>query len=315
MANEPAAPDPVGSSASPHPPSEAQLEAARRGGLERELCLALDCAREACAIVLRHYRAGERGWEKSKGNPVTQADLDADAAIRRRLAAAFPEDGLLTEEDEATTGTSGRTWIVDPLDGTHDFVERVPEFAVSIALVDASGEPCVGVIANPVSDIVVSAVRGGGTWRSGVRGAEPMHVTRGTKLAGAVAIASRSETRRGDWDGFASWFGSVRTMGSIAWKLAAVACAVGDLNVSVRPKHSWDICAGDLLVREAGGVYLDRHGSPPRYAPADAPIPGGMVAGPGDLVRDFLARVAADPTVLDPAPPATDDSKNRTDSV
>ena len=86
-------------------------------------------------------------------------------------------------------------------------------------------------------------------------------------------------------------------MGSIAWKLSAVACAVGDLNVSVRPKHTWDVCAGDLLVREAGGVYLDRDGQSASYATPRGVLPG-RVAGPRELVMRFLDRIAHLPEAL-----------------
>ena len=86
-------------------------------------------------------------------------------------------------------------------------------------------------------------------------------------------------------------------MGSIAWKLSAVACSVGDLNVSVHPKRTWDVCAGDLLVREAGGVYLDRDGRPADYADPHGVLPG-RVAGPRDLVLRFLDRAADLPELL-----------------
>jgi len=276
--------------------------AVARVGLRVELETALACAREASAIVSQHYTAGTAAWQKTDDervdDPVTRADLDADAVIRDRLTARFPDDGIVSEEsaDRAAEGSS-RTWIVDPVDGTREFVDRVPEFAVSIALVE-DGEPLVAVIANPVTSTLVYAARGAGTWRDG----EPMTISRCARLDQATAIASRSETKRGDWDAFADWFAQVRTMGSIAWKLSAVACAVGDMNVSVRPKHTWDVCAGDLLVREAGGVYLDREGRSASYTSARGVL-SGRVAGPRELVMRFLERAAQLPEVLrDPHP-------------
>lgn len=270
---------------------------ALRAGLGTELTAALACAREAGAIVRRYYAAGESGWQKTDDeridDPVTRADLEADAAIRRVLAERFPDDGIVTEEaDDVAVRRGGRRWIVDPMDGTREFVDRVPEFAVSIALVE-EGSPIVAVLANPVAGITVCAARGAGTWRDGERVA----VSDCRLLERATAIASRSETARGDWDDFADWFGEIRTMGSIAWKLSAVACAVGDINISVRPKHSWDVCGGDLLVREAGGVYLDRDGRPADYADPHHVL-SGRVAGPRELVLRFLDRAASLPELL-----------------
>lgn len=264
---------------------------------DAELAAALECAAEAGGILRHYWDLGESGWQKTEDedvdDPVTRADLDADAAIRARLSERFPRDGIVTEEaDTDVTGTSGRTWIVDPMDGTREFVDRVAEFAVSIALVEG-GEPVVAVVANPLAGITVRATRGGGTWRGGER----VSVSRCTTLSEATAIASRSETKRGDWDPFAGWFRDVRKMGSIAWKLSAIACDVGDLNVSVRPKHSWDVCAGDLLVREAGGVYLDRLGRAARYDAPRSVLPG-RVAGPPALVERFLERGVGLPELL-----------------
>jgi len=270
---------------------------ALRAGLGGELAAALAGAREAGAIVRRHYAAGETGWQKTDDeridDPVTRADLEADAAIRRVLSQHFPDDGIVTEEaDDVAARRGGRRWIVDPMDGTREFVDRVPEFAVSIALVE-EGSPIVAVVANPVAGVTVCAARGAGTWRDGQR----VVVSDCPALESATAIASRSEHRRGDWDDFAAWFAEIRTMGSIAWKLSAVACAVGDINISVRPKHSWDVCAGDLLVREAGGVYLDREGSPADYSDPHHVL-SGRVAGPRELVLRFLDRSADLPDAL-----------------
>ena len=105
---------------------------------QRELQIALDAAREAGDILFRHYRDGTESWEKSEDNPVTLADLESDRAIAARLRAAFPEDGMLSEESlsDPTRVEKRRVWIVDPMDGTKEFTKKIPEFAVSIALVE-----------------------------------------------------------------------------------------------------------------------------------------------------------------------------------
>lgn len=254
----------------------------------RELEVARAAARAAADVLRRHYEEGTEEWQKGEDDPVTAADLEADRVIRLRLREAFPEDGLLSEEhDDGTRRSARRVWIVDPMDGTKEFLARVPEFAVSIALVE-DGEPVVGVVHNPIADVAVWATRGGGTFRDGQRTA----ISRCNELSEAVLVASRSETRRGDLNPYEGWFKELRPTGSIAWKLAVVASGpeYGDLNVSLRPKSEWDVCAGDLVVREAGGRYLDFDGNPPRYNRPDPLIDRPMAAGPEPLLDKFFTR-------------------------
>jgi myo-inositol-1(or 4)-monophosphatase len=106
-------------------------------------------------------------------------------------------------------------------------------------------------------------------------------------------IASRTEISRNQFDPYEGWFREIRPVGSIAWKLACIACGEGDLNVSVAPKNEWDVCAGDLLVREAGGVYVAFDGSVRRYNQEKTLIDAGMAAGPPGLVETFLERERA----------------------
>jgi myo-inositol-1(or 4)-monophosphatase len=254
---------------------------------ERELDAALHAAREAGEILRRHYEAGTRSWEKGENDPVTLADLEADAAIRARLASAFPDDAILSEEteDDAARLACSRVWIVDPMDGTREFTRRIPEFAVSIALA-CDGEPVVGVVLNPIARVSAYATRGGGTFRDGER----VRVSGGARLRDAVAVVSRSETARGELARYEGWFADLRPMGSIAWKLLCVASGDGDFHFSVAPKNEWDVCAGDLLVREAGGVYADFATGPRRYNQAATGIAPGAGAGNPQLFSRFVAR-------------------------
>jgi myo-inositol-1(or 4)-monophosphatase len=105
-------------------------------------------------------------------------------------------------------------------------------------------------------------------------------------------IASRTEISRNQLAAYKSWCRDIVPVGSIAWKLACIACGEGDLNVSVAPKNEWDVCAGDLLVREAGGIYCAFDGSRRRYNQPDPLIAAGMLAGPTALVEAFRARQA-----------------------
>lgn len=254
---------------------------------ERELEVAVEAAREAGAILMRHYRGDRRSWEKSEDNPVTLADLESDRAIAQRLRKAFPDDEILSEETVSNPSRTGRdrVWIVDPMDGTKEFTREIPEFAVSIALA-VGGEPAVGVILNPATAVAVWATRGGGSYRDGNRVA----VSSCSSLDEAVVIASRTEISRGQFEPYRGWFKQIRPVGSIAWKLACIASGDGDLNISVAPKNEWDVCAGDLLVREAGGAYTAFDGSTRRYNQAETLIEAGMAAGPARLLRAFFER-------------------------
>jgi myo-inositol-1(or 4)-monophosphatase len=266
----------------------------------RELAVALEAASEAGAILLRHYAGASEHWEKSEDNPVTKADLESDRAIVARLQAAFPDDAILSEETAADPARTSRrrAWIVDPMDGTKEFVQRIPEFAASIALTEG-GEPVVGVILNPAARAAVFAARGGGAWRApwsektGLGERARARVSACGKLEDAVVIASRTEISRGKFEPYADWFREIRPVGSIAWKLGCIACGDGDLNVSVAPKNEWDVCAGDLLVREAGGRYVDFSGATRRYNQANPLIEAFMAAGPTLLVDAFCAREGA----------------------
>jgi myo-inositol-1(or 4)-monophosphatase len=267
----------------------------------RELEIAFAAARDAGEILLRHWRGGSKSWEKSEDNPVTQADLEADRAIVTRLRAAFPDDAILSEETANDPSRTQRTraWIVDPMDGTKEFIARIPEFAVSIALVE-KGDPVAAVIVNPAAQIAVFATRAGGSWRASLEAdgdaatlqatARRVNVSSCTHLDQAVLIASRTEISRNQLAAYSSWCRRIEPVGSIAWKLACIACGDADLNVSVAPKNEWDVCAGDLLVREAGGVYCGFDGERRRYNQDDPLIAAGMVAGPTVLVEAFRRR-------------------------
>lgn len=253
----------------------------------RELDVAREAAKEAARVLLEHYAGDREHWEKSEDNPLTEADLASDRAICSALREAFPDDAILSEEtvgDLARVQRS-RVWIVDPMDGTKEFIGKIPEFGASIGLV-VDGEPVVGVIHNPPADVAVWARKGGGCFRDGER----VQVSSVGSLDEAVVIASRTEISRNQFEPYEGWFKELRPVGSIAWKLACIASGDGDLNVSVAPKNEWDVCAGDVLVREAGGIYCAFDGSTRVYNQAKTLIDCGMAAGSPTLVNAFRAR-------------------------
>ena len=258
-----------------------------------ELQLAIQAAREAGALTLQYH--GGKGAVQDKRdrgsvsdgdfNPLTQADLEADAHIKETLRGAYPDYGWLSEEtvDSPERLEKEAAWIVDPIDGTREFVQGLPEYVVSIALVE-SGEPTVAVIFNPATDDLYAAVKNGGTYLNGKR----VFCTEAADLASASLTVSRSEDRRGEIDPFRDAIGSIKPVGSVAYKLALVAGGQADFNISVQPKNEWDVVAGDLLVREAGGHMLDLDGQVRLYNQQDPLIRGGLVAGPPPLVSAFL---------------------------
>jgi myo-inositol-1(or 4)-monophosphatase len=257
------------------------------GAFGREREVAVRAAREAGAIV-RGYYAGEiTAHEKRPDSPVTAADLEANRRIREILTAAFPADGWLSEEtaDSAERLGRRRVWVIDPLDGTKEFIQRIPEFCVCVALVEA-GRPVVAVEYNPAADRLWVAVRGEGTTVNGA----PARVSATARVPDAVVLASRSEDKRGEWDPFKGRV-HVRLTGSVAFKLAELATGAGDATFTLTPKNEWDICAGTLLVEEAGGRVTALDGTPLVFN-QPSPLRPGMIASNGHLHAGLLALIA-----------------------
>ncbi len=238
-----------------------------------ELQAAERAAREAGAVIAELYRGDYRVEEKSRGNPVTTADLMANRAIREILAGRFPDDAWLSEEDADDAGRldRSRVWIVDPLDGTREFIRGVPEFCVSIGLA-VNGSPVLGVIYHPLRRELFDAVRGGGARLNG----EPVQV-RGPENGGrSRLLISRAEPRR-RLEGLAREF-ELEPMGSIAYRLASVARGYADATITFRRVREWDVCAGIVIVEEAGGCTMTGNGERPVFNRRE-PVFQQLVAG------------------------------------
>jgi len=207
--------------------------------------------------------------------------------LHEHLAALLPEAGWLSEEtaDNPDRLGSRLVWIVDPVDGTKEFVMGLPEFTISVALVE-EGLPILAVVYNPPTGELYHARRGGGTYLNG----KMMSVTQRQELSGAAVDASRSERNRGEFAPFEDLL-NLRTMGSIAYKLARVAAGQVDATWSRGPKNEWDICAGALLVHEAGGYCVDLDGRPFRF---NQPFPkvNGIIATNERLFAPIVALLA-----------------------
>lgn len=218
-------------------------------------------ALEAAAAVVKRFTPGEVEHRvKDGGDPVTEADLAIDDALHRILPA--PGDGWLSEEtaDDGERLTHARLWVVDPLDGTKEFVSGIPEWCISVGLVE-DGSPVAGGICAPSRGLTVLGSKETGVTLNG----RPCRVRHHEDLAGIEILASRSEVKRGEWRKFEESPFSVRAMGSVALKLGLVAAGLADATWTLVPKHEWDVAAGSALVLAAGGEVWQPDGSPPRF--------------------------------------------------
>jgi myo-inositol-1(or 4)-monophosphatase len=246
---------------------------------DRELRVARDAALAAGEILQGYFRDG--GYQidsKGKNNPVTTADFEADAELKQILREAFPTYGWLSEEtvDNDDRLTAERVWIVDPLDGTKEFIKGIPEFVVANALAER-GVPVMGVSYNPIKDELFWGVRGAGCHLND----KVVTVSDIDALEHSTILASRSETARGEWKAYEGRV-TVRPIGSVAYKLALVAAGQADATFTLTPKSEWDIASGVALIIAAGGRVTDLYGGPIEFNRRDVKTPG-FVASNGHL--------------------------------
>ena len=226
--------------------------------------------------------------KSSSTDMVSEADREAEAAIVEQLRSERPEDGLVGEEGSSAEGSSGRRWVVDPLDGTTNYLYGIPQWAVSIAVEDESG-PLAGVVFNPVAGELFRAARGEGTQAVGSGFAdlapEPVHIRTGATLDRALVATGfgyDAERRRVQAQAAARVLPRVRDIrraGAAALDLAWLAAGRLD-GYWERGLKPWDWAAGRLLVTEAGGVVAELEGEP--Y---------GLVAASPELLPELVALV------------------------
>jgi histidinol-phosphatase len=220
---------------------------------ERELALAKEIAEEAGRVALEFQRKGITAEEKPDESPVTAADKACEKLIVEGLGKAFPQDGFLGEEGANREGTNGRKWIIDPIDGTRDFVRGIPLWAVLIGLED-QGEVVAGVACCPGQNLLAWATKGGGTWANGVQ-------ARVSEIATpSQAVLSFNGFNKDGVSKFANdvlpWvkpFWAVRGLGG---SVDAMLVATGRADVWIEPTaQPWDLAALKILVQEAGGSF------------------------------------------------------------
>jgi myo-inositol-1(or 4)-monophosphatase len=229
---------------------------------------------EAGQMALRQWPGGGHAlesWEKVPGSPVCTADLAVDAFLKRELCALLPAAGWLSEEsvDHPERLARGLCWLVDPIDGTRDFIAGRPGWSISVALVSA-GKPLLGLLVAPAREETWSATAGQGAWLNGRRLAASTRAT----LPGARVPAKMLPPEDADLT-------MVDRPNSIALRIAMVADDRADLLATLRWGFEWDIAAAALIAREAGAAVSEAFGHPLTYNKRDPRAFGVLVCAPG----------------------------------
>jgi histidinol phosphatase-like enzyme (inositol monophosphatase family) len=212
--------------------------------------------RDAGELTMRWFRTDDLVIErKGDGTPVTEADRATERYLRERLAERFPDDSITGEEEADLEGTSGRRWIIDPIDGTKAFTHGVPTFSNLVALVDDDG-PAIGVINLPALDETVYAARGAGCWCDG----SPAHVSDRSELAGSYLTTSGYE----HWDERVLLAARASGMFMRTWGdgYGYALVATGRVEVMIDPVvEPYDVAAMPVILAEAGGRFTDLTGA------------------------------------------------------
>lgn len=255
---------------------------------QNELQTAREASRLAGDILTRMSKQANRMEKKGEIDLVTEADLLAEKAILGLLKDRFGKDAILSEESRAHTGSSGRTWIVDPLDGTVNFAHGFPCYTVSIAL-ESHGELMLGLVSDPVRGEHFEAIKGQGAFMDGRR----LSVSESRELNDSLLLTGFPYDIREEPDQVLRLFRAmilrargVRRPGSAALDLCYVAAGRAD-GFWEEKLHPWDSAAGVLLVREAGGVVTTFEGA--EYRPGDP----SLVAG-NPLVHSAMMEVISE---------------------
>jgi myo-inositol-1(or 4)-monophosphatase len=251
--------------------------------------LAIDSAMLGAVALRAHFLGALKIETKGVANFVSSADLAAEAAVVQSLQKYAPEHAIISEESHRDRVDSEHVWIIDPLDGTSNFLHGIPHFAVSIGYIH-QGIPSLGVICNPVTEDWYAAAIGQGAWHNGQR----VHVSSASELSQAMIACGfyydRGRMMQATLDTLASLYQSeihgMRRIGAAALDLAYVACGQFEAFFEYR-LSPWDYAAGMLLVSEAGGSVSDCLGSP---------LPLGSLssicASNGHLHGEMLAKIS-----------------------
>lgn len=252
---------------------------------ERELAVAIEAARKGAAAAIVHYHEGtEVQWKDGK-EPLTAADLASNEAVLEVITAAFPDDAILSEEvkDDRSRLGRERVWVVDPLDGTREFVDRVGQFVVMVGLAVA-GEPVVGALCQPTTDRVWYGVAGQGAFVVEADGTErALAVTEREQADGLRLVLTRSHLFEGvETIKQELAIEEIQQIGSVGLKVAAIVEGDADLYVHISQyTKEWDTCAPQAILEAAGGSMTDLWGRRIVYNRDDVYNRGGVLASNG----------------------------------
>ena len=265
------------------------LETVDESNFKAEIEVAAELARAAGAVLLRHYHSPFLVEQKvnalQETEEVTAADREANELIVQRLLTEFPDDGVLAEEsvDNEDRLRKDRVWLIDPMDGTKNFIQRDGDFAVQIGLA-AAGEVVCGVVYQPVRDVLYRAVRGHGAWiETPHKPAAQMKVSSRT-APGEMVLASSRSHRSPRMERVVNAFGFKKEMrrGSVGVKIGLIAEQEADLYLHLSPStKQWDTCAPEIILTESGGRLTDLFGQPLRYNALRIDNRNGVVATNG----------------------------------
>jgi len=294
------------------------------GPWQAELSVALRAAGNAAEVILEFYNAQSAStYIKGDGSPVTDADLASDRTIRDTITAEFPDDALLTEEGAKDSArlANPRCWIVDPIDGTAQYVARTGLFDVMIALA-VNGVPVVAVTVQPVTGRYQAAVTGAGAWEIGGEETRPFRIS---PAGEPVRLATHNPPRLVS----SKWYGGREAISQAALHRVAERLGAADppiLEVGYQSRNfsddqrtfdayiglppfegdpiaqEWDLACVDLITREAGGEFTDCYGRRHRYNKRSTDISGGILACATPALQDRLVAAIA-PELPEPPPP------------
>jgi 3'(2'), 5'-bisphosphate nucleotidase len=264
--------------------------------LENELEIARNLAREAGHLLMEYYQGDTAVQWKGADDPVTAADHAANELLVSRISAAFPGDGILSEElpDDGSRLTRERVWMIDPMDGTRQFIDRIDEFAVQIGMT-IGGTPQLGVVYHPARERMFYAAVGLGAYVEERWSTKRLHVHPQTQPGEMAAAMSRSHSLP-VVNAILGRLGVHRQIesGSVGLKMGMLAEGMAHIYIHPAQRTSiWDTCGPEAILRAAGGTVTDIHGEPLRYLDPTVRNPHGIVASNGKIHELIIETIKA----------------------
>jgi 3'(2'), 5'-bisphosphate nucleotidase len=252
--------------------------------MQKELAIAKSLALEAGSVLMAHYQQSLTIDWKAPGDPVTIADREANTLIVNKLASEFPKHAILSEEapDDLSRLTASHVWMIDPMDGTREFIEHRDEFAVQIGLT-VDGAPVLGVVYQPTTKKLYYAASGMGAFLESGGQAIELHVST-EQVASNMTMAFGKSTRPTRQEAIRQQLRIPHffQLGSVGLKIGAICEGRAHLYVHTGVRtHLWDTCGPEAILREAGGRMTDMSNQPLQYTARDARNANGLIASNG----------------------------------